>query len=216
MVGDVSKKLDLFFSKYKAQRYKKGAILIRADDEPSGVFYLKEGIVRSYAISPSGEELTLNVYRPVSFFPMSWVLNGTLSPHYYEALTPVTVWRAPKRDFLEFIKNENEVMLDLLSRIYKGLDGFFLRMEYLMSGSSKNRLVTELLILGRRFGKIKDGKTVVGLKLTEKDLASQSGIARETVSREISKLKELGLIDFKKNTLFINNLNGLEEELTTP
>lgn len=213
MVTLANQILDKFFSKYKLLKYRKGEILIRADDTPSGIFLLKEGVVKQYAISSNGEELVLNIYKPISIFPMASAINNTLPHHYFEAMTPVLVWKAPLKETLEFIKKEPEILLDLLSRIYKGLEGYFLRMEYLMSGSAKVRLITELLIYAKRFGEKLGSSTYINLKLTEKDLASQSGIARETVSREIQKLKEKGLLTYQKRTVVINDLQKLEEEL---
>lgn len=125
----VKQELGDFFKKFKNQRYKKGEVLIRADDEPSGVFYLLDGVVKRYSISPAGEELILNVFRPISFFPMSWVLNDTDSSHYFEAMTNVEVYKAPKKEFLNFISGKPEILLDLLSRIYHGLEGYMMRME---------------------------------------------------------------------------------------
>jgi len=213
MDAKIINKLDDFFQQYKNRKYKQREILIRADEEPAGLFYLKEGVVRQYAITASGEELTINVFKAVSFFPMAWVVNDSISPHYFEAMTPVSVWIAPKNDVLEFIKKQPDILLDLIKRIYKGLDGYFMRMEHLMLGSAQARLIAELLIYARRFGEQKENHTQINFKLTERDLAAQSGIARETVSREIQKLKQKGLINFEKNTLLINDIKKLEEEL---
>lgn len=213
MDSDVSKKLDTFFQKYKNRKYKRREILIRAADEPAGLFYLTDGIVRQYAITANGEDLTINVFKSPSLFPMAWVVNDSISPHYFEAMTPVTAWVAPKKEVLEFLKREPDILLDLVKRIYKGLDGYFMRMEHLMLGSAQARLIAELLIYARRFGEQLENQVKVNFKLTERDLAAQSGIARETVSREIQKLKQKGLINFEKNTLIINNLGKLEEEL---
>jgi len=210
---NIQKKLDSFFNKYKIQKYKKGEILIRADDEPSGVFYLKEGIVKMYAISSNGEELTINIYKPISLFPMSWVFNSTESHHYYEAMTSVTVWKSSKEEVLNFLQKEPSILLDLLKRIYRGLEGYFMRMEYLMKGNAQDRVITELLIYARRFGENQGNAREIKVKLTEKNLASQSGIARETVSREVQKLKKMGLLTFQKSTFIINDLQKLEAEL---
>lgn len=210
---EVQQKLDNFFAGHTKHKFLQKEILIRADEEPAGIFYLKEGIVRMYAVSTQGEEVVINIYKPISFFPMAWVLNDSISHYYFEALTDVEVIKAPKDEFLRFLKSEHEVLLDLLKRIYRGLDGHFSRMEYLMSGSAQARLITEILITGKRFGKNEKQGLVIDLKITEKDLAAQTGIARETVSREIHKLKEKGLIEFDKNTLTIRNLAGLEGEL---
>lgn len=209
----ISKKLDKFFAGYKLQKYKKGEILIRAEEDISAVFYLKEGVVKRYAVSPQGKELILNIYKPVSFFPMDLILNNAKNNHYYEAVTGLVVWKAPKEKIIEFIKSEPDILLDLLSRVYKGLAGFFLRMEYLMAGSARSSLVAELLIYAKRFGEKKGSSTRVKLKITEKELASQSGITRETVNREFKKLKEKKLINFHKGILTIHNLPQLESEL---
>lgn len=213
MEVSVKQKLDDFFKVHKNQKYRKGEILVRADDDPSGIFYLIDGVVRRYSISSAGEELTINIFKPISFFPMSWAINNTPSQHYFEAMTNVEVWRAPKEDVLKFIKENNDVMFDLMSRVYHGLEGYMMRMEYLMAGNAQARLITELLIYARRFGKLEGNKIIVDLKVTEKDLASQSGMTRETISREIQKLKQTRLIDFKKNQIIINDLQELEQHL---
>lgn len=209
----VKGKLDNFFTKYKFQEYKRGGILIKAGDTPNGIFYLKEGIVRQYSISKSGEELTLNVYKPTSFFPMSWAFNNTPNNYYYEALALVKLWQAPKKDVLRFIKDEPEVLYDLIKRIYKGLEGYMMQMEFLMAGSASAKLVACLLIYAKRFGKEQNKKIIINMKLTQQEIASQTGLTRETVNREIQNLKKQRLVGFNKNKFEINNIYKLEEKL---
>jgi CRP/FNR family transcriptional regulator, cyclic AMP receptor protein len=213
MDSKVSIQIENFFQQYKSSNYKKREILIRAADEPVGVFYLSAGLVRQYAITSSGDELTINIFKPGSFFPMGWVFNDSISPHFFEASTSVTVWVAPKKDFLGFIQSEPKVLLDLIKRIYKGLDGYFMKMEHLMMGSAEERLIADLLIYARRFGQKVGNITEINFNLTGKDLAAQSGIARETVSRVIKRLKKKGLVKFEKNRISINDIQKLEEEL---
>ncbi len=208
----VSKKIESFFTKFKHQVYKKGEILVRADEDPSGIFYLKDGIVREYAISKNGDEIVVNIFKPYSFFPMSWAINNTKNRYFFEAVTPVEVWKASKEKAVEFIKQEPEVLYNLLSRVYSGTDGLLTRMSYLMSGNAYTRLIAELLIHAKRFG-IKEKDASVRLTLSERELATQSGMTRETISREIKILKNKNLVTFTKNTLIINNLSRFEEEL---
>lgn len=209
----IAKKIDDFFSKYKKQTYKKGEILIRADDDPAGVFYLKEGFVKKYAISKKGEELVINIFKPISFFPMPWAMNNTPNVYFYEAMTPLTIWRAPKDEVIAFVKREPDVLYDLLSRVYRGTEGMQQRMLYLMSGNAYERLVTEIIIAAKRFGKKDAANGEITLKTTEKDLATSAGMTRETVSREIKNLKDKKLVSFATNTLVIRNLEALEDEL---
>lgn len=208
----IIKKIDKFFKQFKFQKYRKGEILIRADDDPIGIFYLTRGYVKEYAITKKGDEIVVNVFKPFSFFPMSWAINNTPNEYFYEAMTELSVWRAPRDKVITFIKSEPDVLYDLMGRFFRGADGLLTRMTYLMAGNAYSKLVMELIIHAKRFGKQK-GRSFQ-LKLSEKDLAAESGMARETVSREMKLLKEKGLFTINKNVLTIKDLGMLEAELS--
>lgn len=214
MEETISQKIEAFFKQYKKQTFRKGEIIIRADDDPAGIYLITEGIVKKYAISRRGEELIVNLFKQNAFFPMSWIMNKTHNTFFYEAMTDVTVWRAPGDDVVAFVKSEPDILYDLMQRVYRGTDGMLMRMVYLMSGSAYTRLITELLISARRFG-VKDEKTgAVTITITEKDLGAQAGMTRETISREMKTLKAQGFLKFEKGKLTINDLNKLEEQLS--
>lgn len=214
METSLASKIDAFFTQFKHQTYKKGEILVRADENPTGTFYLKKGIVREYAISKKGDELVVNIFKPIAFFPMSWAVNDTPNSYYYEAVTDVEVWKTPKEKAVAFLKDNPDVLYDLLSRVYRGTDGLLMRMAYLMSGNAYASLIAELLISAKRFGtKGKNGAT--GMKLSGKDLATHAGMTRETVSRELAILKKKGLVGFYKGMITIPNIQKLEDELTS-
>lgn len=208
----ITKKVENFFTSLKQQTYKKGEIIIRADDNPTGVFYIKNGIVKQYAISKKGEEIVVNIFKPASFFPMSWAINNTQNTYYYEALSETTIFRASKDSTLAFLKDNPDIQYDLLCRVYKGVDGLLTRMVYLMSESAYDRLIVELLIHLKRLGQ-KDGNGYRA-EIIERDLASRSGMTRETVSRELKKLNNKGLLKLSHNILTVPDIDLLEKELS--
>lgn len=210
MEDEVERKLDNFFFRYKRFKYKKGEILIRADDSPSGIFYLKRGVVKEYAISKRGEEVIVNIFKPVSFFPMSWAVNNTPNVYYFESMDEVSVWRAPKDDVIDFVKHEPDVLFDLLCRVYRGTDGLLLRLSYLMAGSAYSRLIIELITYVKRFNLQDDG---MKLAISEVDLASQTGMSRETVSREMRILKDKGILTVGNGGVTVVNFDRLQEEV---
>lgn len=215
MTDSAKHKLNQFFAKGKTQKFNRREIIIRADNDPSGVFFLKEGIVRTFGISQTGEEVTVNIFKPGSFFPMSAVINDGLNRYFFETMTKAVVVKAPKEAVLEFLKQEPDILFDLLRRLYRGIDGLLWKVEYLMSGNAYSRLIVELLIYADRFGE-KNGSLVgIDLNLTQKDLASQTGMTRETVSRELAKLKAKGLVEKHRRTIVIRNLDSLNNELST-
>ncbi len=207
----ISKKIKNFFSTYKLQDYKKGEVLIHAYEMPENIFYLEDGWVKMYSITKNGDELVLNVFKPPSFFPMSVVINNNENNYYYESITPVKIRIAPKEKIIEFIKNNPDVLFNLLQRVYRGLDGILLKMAYAMTSDARSRLILELIIQAKRFGK-KNTKQYV-IKISISDLALSVGIARETVSREIKILKRQNLISIKDKELTIIDFKKLEEEI---
>ena len=207
----IKRKLENFFTQFKHLTFKKGEILIRADDDPTGIFYLKQGTIRQYSISKDGEEQTLTIYKPIAYFPMMWAINNTHNSYYFEALTDSEVFRAPKDAVLEFIKKEPDVLYDLTSRIYSGMHGLLSRMEYLLFNSAYNKILFTLINNATRFGRIENGQ--IHLHMTHKDIAAFSGLTKETISREIKKLEEKGLIKNQNQLLIIQDLKVLENEL---
>lgn len=207
MNNKINQKNEDFFNQFKLQKYKKGELLIRADEDPLGIFYLKEGLVREYVITEKGEELVINVFKANSFFPMSWAINGTKNDYFFEAMNPVEAWRAPREDVITFIKNNPDILYDLVSRVFKGVDGVLARMIYLMSANARTRLIAELIIYAKRFAK-KENR--IELMISEREVATFTGMTRETVSREMRKLKEEGFIINYRNKLIITDIRKLE------
>lgn len=213
MDSTIIARLDTFFSQFTKQSYKKGQLLIRAGESPSGIFYLTKGMVKMYAISTKGDEVVVNIFKEHTFFPMSWAINGEENKYFFEAMIPSEAYKTPKDKTIDFIKSNPDILFDLLSRVYKGTNGLLERMVYLMSGNAYTKLVIELLLYARRFGK-KNGNEV-SFATHEKDLATHAGITRETVSREMKLLKDKKLLSFQNNLVTIYNTQKLEEELLT-
>jgi CRP-like cAMP-binding protein len=207
----VAQKIENFFGDFPIRQYPQGQILIHAHDNPEHIFHLLEGRVKQYDISYRGDEVVLNTFKPPAFFPMSYALNKTPNAYFFEAETDVVLHLVPVEAALEFIQSNPDVAFDLLRRVFSGLDGLLGRLAHLMAGSARSRVLYELLIESRRFGD-RRGQGIA-IAITESDIATRAGLARETVSRGISKLKQEGLLSVIKNEIFINDPDKLTETL---
>lgn len=208
----VATKIENFFSQYSLRKYPKGQILILNGSPTAHIYHLISGIVKQYDISYRGDEVILNLFKVPAFFPMSLALNGGESRYTFEAKTALEVRQAPVEDVVEFIKANPDVMFDLLSRVYSGVDGLLERVTHLMSSSARDRLCFELIIDARRFGKQQaDGSYI--LDISEKELGARAGLSRETISREMSKLHKEGLVKIEKHQITIPNVNTFVEKL---
>lgn len=213
----IKKQLDTFFTQHPYNQFEKKTLLIRAGESPLGIFYLTRGNVRQYIISRAGEEMTLNIYKPFSFFPMAWAVDAYANTYYFEAMNSVDVYITPKDKVLQFVKNKPDVLFDLLKRLYVGLDGILSRLEHLMSGNASQKLIAILVICGKRFGEMEKGKSPIriSLKLTHQDIASLTGLSRETVSREMMSLKQKKLISYNNTSISVYNAADLAKELVS-
>src|SRR5581483_816838 len=111
------KDFEMFYKQFAIRNYKKGEMLIRADDDPQGIFCLTNGYVRQYTISKTGLELTLYIIKPTSYFPIIWAFNGAPNVYYFEAMTSVEVLRAPREQVLHFTKDNPAVISELMSEL---------------------------------------------------------------------------------------------------
>lgn len=202
--------LDRFFQKYPLLTLKRKDVLFHSHDKPSGVYYVKSGFVRNYAISLSGDEFTQIIFKERDFFPMSWAINNTKNVHTYEALTDIEVWKAPRAEFQEYIRSNPHILFELVKRIIVRLKGIQQRIEELAFGNANHKVASILLICADRFGI----KTTEGVKilvpLTHKDIAALVGLTRETVSIEMNKLKKKGVFISKNGHIVILKRNLLE------
>ncbi len=210
----VLSKVEAFFGNYTLKHFDGRQILIHAGEDPKGIIYLQSGQVRQYDITERGDEVVVNVFKPPAFFPMLWAINKSPNEYFYETVGKVEARVAPVDEALSFIKQNPDVVYDLLSRLYSGVEGMQRRMAHLMGGSSRSRVLFELALECRRFGvKGRDGS--FALMIREEELAKRCGLARETVSRELAELKKNHIIEVNYNHFVVKDLNHIEAELGT-
>jgi CRP-like cAMP-binding protein len=195
----IQEKVREFFQKFPIEEYRKGDIIIFANMNLSSVFYIETGTVAEYDIAAKGARTVLNTFKPEAFFPMSNAVNGVDTPYFFEAERPTRLHRAPAGEVVDFIKQNPDVLYDLLQRTYRGTDGLLARMSEIMHGDAESQILRELEIILMRFGSEPDED---GSRLTRKvfeiELAERTGLARETVSRAIQRLKAKQLLQVKR------------------
>jgi CRP-like cAMP-binding protein len=200
-----------FLSKYQLLKFRKKDVILRAEDVPQGVYYILKGYVRVYSITPSGNELTLNLFKPGSLFPLTWALSDIENGYFYEAMTPVDVYRAPKEDFFDFIKSDKEILLEMIKRILVSLNTQTARMQYLTMGNAEDRIINTLLLLASVSGARFDGVIKIGIPVTQQDVANFSSVTRETASVEINRLIKQKLLMKKRKYYLIDDIELLKD-----
>jgi CRP/FNR family transcriptional regulator len=215
MNTDKTQEFETFYRQFTTRDYKKGEMLIRADDDPQGIFCLTKGYVRQYTISKLGFELTLHILKPISYFPMVWAVNGTPNVYYFEALTPVEVGRAPREQVVNFIKDKPTIIFTLMSELLEDYAETLKRMEHLVFSDAYRRVISVLLYIAKHFGEEHETGIIVEHRFTQQDIATLVGVARETASTEMAKLEKKGLVRYEDHSMIFEDIEKLERELSS-
>lgn len=213
MKSSADQKVKNFFSAFKPYSYKKNEMIIRSGDSISQIYYLKKGYVRQYLLTADGEDITMHIFKPFSFFPIMLVMSNTENKYYFETITTARVFTAPKAAVLDFLKKEPDVLFDLTSRMSSGIVGLLNKIENTVFKNSHYKVTSLLVYLAKHFGKKQKDSIRIDLPITHAGLANWIGLQRETVSRKIELLKKKGYLANKNQSLVIHNIKKLEEEL---
>lgn len=197
----IAEKIVQFFAKYPTAVYLDGEKIINEDDEYPSVFYITSGVVAQSDLSVNGQDIQLNTYKAGAFFPMLPHLSGIKNTYFFTAQGRVTVRKASPSDVLNFLSENPDVLLDLTKRLYIGVDGLLMRMATLLAGDARARIMTEMRIAVARFHRGDDAIFIY--KTTHRRIAAQTGLTRETVSRELKKLENEGVIELKRSSMAI-------------
>ena len=212
---NTKKEFETFYNQFAIRKYKKGEMLIRADDDPQGIFCLTKGYALQYTISKAGFELTLHILKPISYFPMVWAINGTPNIYFFEALTAVEVGRAPRDQVVNFIKDKPTVIFELMSELLEDYAETLTRVEHLVFSDAHRRVISVLLYIAKHFGKDHKRGIIVHHRFTQQDIATLVGIARETANNEMVKLEKKGFITYINHSILFENIHELNTELTS-
>jgi CRP-like cAMP-binding protein len=201
--------IEKFFSKYKPIRFKRNSIIIKPDDTFESIYYIKSGFVKQVSTSKTGEEFIVTIYRPGSFFAISLALHRKVSAYTFEAMSEVVVIKAPVQEIIALLDTQPTLARELLSRITSGLNSLVARMETLVFGSARQKVAAVLLQNAQRFGKKVANTIELELPLTHQQLASLTGLTRETVSIEMAKLKKDKILTYRGKTITIFTISTL-------
>ena len=204
-----------FFKKYPLKEFKRGQVIISPSKTIDSTYYLINGYVKQYTISKDGRVKAVNIYKPCSYFPIVAALANFENKYFYEAINKVRVYQAPSSEVLGFTKQNSEVIEDLLQRFLVGVDGVLNIMQSIMYESSQKKLASFILMLSSRFGRSKGNAITIDVPLTHQDLASFTGMIRETVSFEMKKLQKQGIIasNNRRKNITISNISALKKIL---
>ncbi|MBH8567442.1 response regulator [Microvirga sp. STS02] len=160
-------------------------------DEPTRLYFVQTGRVKTVRRTPGGKELITGVYGPGEFFGYLPLLEQ--GPHADTALVldDATLLYIPKADFMALLHRNAAVgqqFVRLLAGRVSEREEQLLGMAY---GSIRRRVADTLLRLHEQAGAAPEAT----IQLSRDDMAAVVGTAPESLIRTLSEFKQSGLIE---------------------
>lgn len=179
------------FEKHKARlvNVRKDQVLFEEGDPARDFFQVEQGQVKMYIINPDGQEFTQGVFNPGESFGEPALLGGFNYPSSAMAIQPGKIWRLPKSNFLQLLKENFDIHLKLSEVLCKRLQYKSMILTEVSSYDPEHRLTTLLRYFKLKLVK-KDGADKIIIPFTRQQLADMTGLRVETVIRTIKKMEK--------------------------
>ena len=117
--------------------------------------------------------------------------------YYYsvQAMRPSDLLSFPGKAFLDIAATEAEVLRKLLDSTTLSLQRCREKAIALGRKTAAERIAVFLLGMGERIGREGDGRVTIDLPMSRREISESLGLTIETVSRQLSQLKQDGLIE---------------------
>ncbi len=190
------------------QIFKRGQTIFSEGDEGSGFYVVISGRVKIFKLSPEGKEQIFHILGPAEPFGEAAVFAGEHFPAYAAALAESRVFFFPRPAFVDLIKKNPSLALNMLAVLSRRLRKFAALVEDLSLKEVPGRLAAYLIFLSER----KKGKEEVELDVSKNQLASLLGTIPETLSRILARMTREGFIQSSgSRSIRIMDRKGLEE-----
>lgn len=205
-----------FLASYPIRKFTRGDVVLHQDVEPSCIFFIKSGIIKSYNLTAKGEERPIELSTRSDIFPIGWLLDKiTRSQYYYEAIEDSELYCVSKDELTSYLQTNNEPVLQLLHRQVERSTHTQLRINALEHSKAFDKVASTLHYFALRFGRdIKRNIIRIPVPLTQQDVANFTGLTRETVSAEFKKLSRRKIIGRHKQeyVIYTNKLDELLDD----
>lgn len=189
-------------------RCERGRTIYTPGESGEALFLLKQGKVHIYRLSPDGKKLLIGVVGPGMLFGDMAVTGQRMLDSFAEAVEDSLLCVMSRHDVEDFILRYPVVgirLVDILARRVRELEA---RLEESSLSDMRSRVAAVLL---RRYAQ--EGADAV--TITHQELADAVGTYRETVTRTLGELQDMGLVALKRRRIRITDTTGLRELVDT-
>lgn len=182
------------------------SFLYKQGEKCANVFLIKDGIVKLSHITMQGNELTYALLTGGDVIGCLDVCNTNQGmQESVEALTKADCYRIECNDFKRLMARQASFSSAIFTSIYIHKQKIERKLIATLTQPVKQRVITMLLELAQLFGTRCVHGFSLEIFLTQQELADLVGASRSVVSTVMNNYRELGILDYTREQICIND-----------
>ncbi|BAS26961.1 Crp/Fnr family transcriptional regulator [Limnochorda pilosa] len=173
-----------------------GAFVFFQSDPGDALYLVESGRLRVFRTSPDGRDRTLAHLAAGDVLGEMALLDGLERSATVQAVEATRLWRLRRKAFLELLRTDPELSLNLIQILARRLREADHQLEEAAAGPVPERLLRVLrrLALQEPVPTSTPPGTPQRLRVTQDELASMVATTRESVNRALGRLETRGLV----------------------
>ncbi|MHB8125171.1 MAG: Crp/Fnr family transcriptional regulator [Desulfitobacteriaceae bacterium] len=201
--------------KPRISEFKKSEYIAIAGENIEGVGIILKGSAMVIKENAAGNRIMVEILNPGDMFGVMAAFSGNHKwPASIHTQEPGTIMYLPPQKIIGNCEKVCEMHKQLIMNLLKVLSNKALilnkKVEYLSIKSMRGKISTFLLDQYKQIG-----KTTFLLPIKRNEMADFLNVSRPSMSREMSRMKDEGIIDFYRSSIQIINIEALRSMVET-
>jgi CRP/FNR family transcriptional regulator len=181
-----------------------GEVIHPADSPADRVYFIDRGEVRLYQPGPDGTVRLVEILGPGDWFGVAALAGSTTCEKSATAITTTAIAQIPVEQFLSVLEQDAKASVLFLCDLAKRLHAARSATSRFVFDDCERRILKTLIDFSRTAAASPTTGDEVALRITHQQLAQAIGVARETVSLALTKLRRQNLVQTGRNRLVFN------------
>jgi CRP/FNR family cyclic AMP-dependent transcriptional regulator len=192
------------------RHYRRNMMVFSAGEPSEAVYFVLRGLVRVFRLTPDGHEQTLHLLRDGEVLAIAAFLEDAPYPASAQTEADSDLLVVRNADFSRLVRSHGELAWAFLVQMSRRLLWAQGRIYDFALRSAAGRVAAALLQLARQHGKpLPEGRYLLDIPLTHRELGHLAGISRETVTRMLHRLRQSGGIRWTEEGYVVVDPRGL-------
>lgn len=176
------------------------------------LFLVSQGKMRVTALSQNGRELLISDFDQGEHFGVIGVLGASAASLQAHALEPSLLACLTRTEFMRLVREDSVLGGHMLESLQVATEQLISRVVEYGVMKIAARLYSYLLEMAQQAG-VENNRSVISPAPPHSEIATRIAASREEVSREIARLRKLGLVTSTRQRLMLNDVAALEQKL---